>query len=79
VEEKKQVILAIRDDGQGIDPQKLNRKEKTLGLLGMRERALMMGGVLTINSEAGEGMTVYVKVPMEPTMKIPMEPTMKPK
>ncbi len=69
VEEKKQVILTIRDDGRGIDPQKLNGKEKTLGLLGMKERALMMGGVLTIDSEAGEGMTVYVKVPMEPTTK----------
>ena len=69
VGDKKQVILAIRDDGRGIDPQKLNGKEKTLGLLGMKERALMMGGVLTIDSEAGEGMTVYVKIPMEPTMK----------
>ena len=69
VGDKKQVILAIRDDGRGIDPQKLNGKEKTLGLLGMKERALMMGGVLTIDSEAGEGMTVYVKIPMEPTTK----------
>jgi len=67
LEEKDQVILAIRDDGRGIDPEKLNRKGKTLGLLGMKERALMMGGILAIKSEPGVGTTLSVKVPIEQT------------
>jgi signal transduction histidine kinase len=37
---------------------------KTLGLLGMKERVLMMKGNLDINSEPGKGTTVTVTVPL---------------
>lgn len=44
--------LEVHDDGKGFDPQ---REEEAghYGLLGMRERARLAGGVLTIESEAG--------------------------
>jgi len=54
-----QVILTIADDGAGFDMQTLAIK-KTLGLLGMKERTLMMGGRFEINSKPGEGTTILV-------------------
>jgi signal transduction histidine kinase len=54
-----QVILTIADDGAGFDMQTLAIK-KTLGLLGMKERTLMMGGRFEINSKPGEGTTIIV-------------------
>jgi signal transduction histidine kinase len=38
-----------------------------LGLLGMQERAQMLGGKLTIESEPGVGTAVYIEVPILPT------------
>jgi len=54
-----QVILTIADDGAGFDMQMLAIK-KTLGLLGMKERTLMMGGRFEINSQPGKGTTIIV-------------------
>ncbi len=54
-----QVILSIKDDGAGFDMKTLGIK-KTLGLLGMKERALMMGGRFDIYSKPGEGTSILV-------------------
>lgn len=56
-------ILKIVDDGKGFDRLKTPRK-KTLGLLGMKERTLMMGGQYEITSMPGKGTTVSVIVPL---------------
>jgi len=61
-QESDQIALKICDDGIGFDPGKIKGK-KTLGLLGMKERALMMGGEFEISSEKGKGTSVTVKVP----------------
>jgi PAS domain S-box-containing protein len=58
------LILTIRDNGKGFDPGKTGQK-KTLGLLGMKERTLMMGGVYEIKSKPGKGTTVSVVVPLQ--------------
>ncbi|MGZ8524870.1 MAG: HAMP domain-containing protein, partial [Chitinophagaceae bacterium] len=60
---KDRVCLSVQDDGKGFslingDPG------KTLGLLGMRERAAMIGGKLEINSAPGKGTYVVVTVPL---------------
>jgi PAS domain S-box-containing protein len=57
------VSLIVEDDGRGFDvDEALNRGR--LGLLGMRERAEMLGGTLTIESmPGGGGTTVFVDVP----------------
>ncbi len=60
--EENQLVLTITDDGKGFDPVQA-RERKSLGLLGMRERALMMDGVLDIRSSPGAGTTVIVSVP----------------
>jgi PAS domain S-box-containing protein len=56
------VVLTIRDNGTGFD---LNpQKAKSFGLLGIRERAAMVGGKAQITGVAGKGTTVRVSLPL---------------
>jgi two-component system CheB/CheR fusion protein len=57
------LALIIEDDGSGFDPQKVKR-EGHWGLLGMRERAALLGGALEIESASGKGTTIFVRVPV---------------
>lgn len=61
--ERNQVSVSIRDDGVGFDLAK--KKEKSFGIIGMRERVEMLDGSITINSKIGGGTTVYVKIPLK--------------
>ena len=56
------VILFVEDDGVGFDSA-LPETTHRLGLVGMRERAEMFGGTLTIESYPGKGTSVIVEVP----------------
>jgi PAS domain S-box-containing protein len=56
------MILRVTDDGRGFDLSRLADPE-SLGLLGMRERALMLGGNVEIVSEPGKGTTVTLRIP----------------
>jgi PAS domain S-box-containing protein len=58
-----QLILTITDNGKGFDVGKSSQR-KTLGLLGMKERTLMIGGRYEITSTPGHGTTVTVTVPL---------------
>ncbi|WP_409285386.1 PAS domain S-box protein [Pseudomonas protegens] len=53
--------LEITDNGKGFDQRQ--QSGKTLGLLGMRERGLTLGGITTITSLAGNGTQVHLRVP----------------
>ena len=53
------LVLSVRDDGRGFDPDAVAGKG-SLGLVGMRERALAQGGVLHIDGAPGQGATVTV-------------------
>jgi signal transduction histidine kinase len=57
-----QLITIIEDNGNGFDPQTAGQNGR-LGLLGMRERAEMLGGTLVVESTIGTGTTIYVEVP----------------
>ncbi len=57
------IELYIIDDGIGFDEEKL--KKGTHGITGMRARAAMFGGVLTISSPDNEGTTVKTVLPIE--------------
>jgi len=57
------LVLKIADDGKGFDLEKV-RIKKTLGLLGMRERAMMMGAKLDICSQEGRGTSLLVRIPL---------------
>jgi two-component system sensor histidine kinase UhpB len=54
------VGLEVADDGRGFA---FERSEGGLGIAGMRERALLVGGELTIESRPGHGTTVRLAVP----------------
>lgn len=56
-------VLEIRDDGKGFDPAV--SKNKSFGLLGMRERLLMMAGSLDVSSVPGRGTTVRACIPAQ--------------
>jgi signal transduction histidine kinase len=50
-------LVKIQDNGCGMPPDRINDRA-ALGLLGMRERAEMIGGTLTITSMPGKSTTV---------------------
>lgn len=55
-------VMTLRDDGRGFLPSTL--EAGSLGLLSMTERARAVGGELTIDSAAGRGTTLVLKVPL---------------
>lgn len=60
----RELLLEIHDDGQGILPEKI-MDARSLGLLGMRERAGAVGGALRIVGLPGQGTTVTLRLPCE--------------
>ena len=55
--------LEVKDDGRGItESQRMN--SRSLGLLGMKERALLVGGEVRVTGKEGTGTTVVVRVPL---------------
>jgi PAS domain S-box-containing protein len=59
------LTLEVHDNGKGITGDKLSSRE-SLGILGMRERAMLLGGELTISGPPGNGTTVRVRIPEGP-------------
>jgi signal transduction histidine kinase len=57
-----ELSLEVHDNGKGIPEDKLSNGE-SLGILGMRERAMLLGGELTISCPPGKGTTVRVRIP----------------
>jgi PAS domain S-box-containing protein len=56
-------VLTVTDNGRGITPAEMDRRE-SLGLLGMRERAHLIGGEVDIVGLTGTGTTLCVRVPL---------------
>jgi signal transduction histidine kinase len=62
------IVLIVEDDGCGFEAGRLadgSLDERWLGLSGMRERAELLGGRLTIESAPGAGTTVFVEIPLD--------------
>ncbi|VVN68395.1 PAS domain S-box protein [Pseudomonas fluorescens] len=57
------LCLTVSDDGQGFVPT--TGRSTSFGVVGMRERVLIMGGSLSLESELGEGTTLSVRVPLD--------------
>ena len=55
-----EVLVEIEDDGRGFEPG----KPAGMGLTGMRERALALGGELEVEGERGAGTRVLLRVPL---------------
>jgi signal transduction histidine kinase len=56
-----EIDLRVRDDGQGFTAQ-TGEQPNHFGLSGIRERAQLAGGVITIDSRAGHGTTVQLSI-----------------
>jgi signal transduction histidine kinase len=69
------VRLVVEDTGAGFDLEKAQRSGG-LGLRGMRERAELLGGSLSIETAPGKGTSIRVEVPLE-TADLEPEPSQK--
>ena len=69
------MILSIQDDGTGFDPHAApnDRRNGGFGLIGMQERARLLGGQLEVTSAPDEGTRIDVCVPA-PQRSEPLEP-----
>jgi signal transduction histidine kinase len=57
-----QVILIVEDNGVGFDPGRTRSERPGFGLLGMKERAALVGATLQIESQPGNGTTVLLRM-----------------
>jgi signal transduction histidine kinase len=60
IEDDHNVRITVRDDGEGFDP---TTKTDGFGLLGMRERAELLQGTVSVDSNPGRGATVTAVLP----------------
>jgi PAS domain S-box-containing protein len=63
----KHVFVIIEDDGCGFDVEGLTAAvagQRRMGLLGMQERAALVGGTFNIESTPGAGTTIFVRIPL---------------
>lgn len=60
-----QVVLIVEDNGVGFDPHQASAADarRGMGLVSMRERAAYVDGTLEIESQPGQGTTIYARVP----------------
>ena len=55
--------INIKDNGQGFDQKEV--KDKSFGLIGMRERIDLLKGNMTISSTIGNGTIIHFQIPLE--------------
>ena len=58
------LTVEVQDNGRGFDPTHVNTTQH-LGLIGMKERAQLLGGTCTVTSRPGEGTTVRAVLPLD--------------
>ncbi|BBH48398.1 PAS domain S-box protein [Pseudomonas sp. KU43P] len=63
VRERGQLRMTVSDDGRGFCHDQ--PRPTSFGLVGVRERVLMLGGSMTLDSEPGEGTSLSVAIPLE--------------
>jgi len=62
--QRREVTLLIEDNGSGFNRDATTRNGGSLGLIGMNERAVLLGGSCAIESILGQGTTIRVKIPL---------------
>jgi two-component system CheB/CheR fusion protein len=56
-------VLVIEDDGVGFDPGD-RVGDKGVGIIGMQERASLVGATVQVESQAGKGTSIYIRAPI---------------
>lgn len=64
----RELLLEIRDNGRGLNAQDIG-SARSLGLIGMRERAALVGGSVRFEGVPGRGTIVNLRIPFEPTVQ----------
>jgi signal transduction histidine kinase len=62
-EEDGKAVLTVKDNGKGITEEEM-ANTKSIGLVGMRERARLIGGELSLQGAPGQGTAVTLRVPL---------------
>jgi PAS domain S-box-containing protein len=62
--EARQVVALVEDQGRGFQPGQSNGPPGGLGVQGMQERAMMVGGDVRVESGPGQGTRVHVRIPV---------------
>jgi signal transduction histidine kinase len=60
------IVLVVKDDGRGFDLERTRTETSSLGLIGMRERAQLIGGRLRIQTAPNQGTSIRVYLPFPP-------------
>ncbi len=58
------IIFIAEDNGVGFDSSHFEKNKQALGLLGMRERAAMLGGTFSLHTQVGEGTRIRIEIPI---------------
>ena len=65
---KTELIVTVKDDGNGSRPTEVANKD-LLGLAGMRERTMALGGTFAIKGSRGKGTILTVRIPLSQALK----------
>jgi len=60
------LLFQVRDDGVGFDAEEVKMR-RSLGLVGMQERALLLDGELKVEGVPGAGATLTLRIPLPPS------------
>jgi signal transduction histidine kinase len=71
---REELALIVEDDGHGFAEAASRPGGSGMGLVSMRERAALIGGQIQIESMAGRGATVFVKIPLKATAPASPQP-----
>ncbi len=64
----KNLLLEVTDNGFGISNEQV-KNPKSLGIISMKERALILGGEVSIEGIPNKGTTVTVQIPLDDVVK----------
>jgi signal transduction histidine kinase len=70
VEDAARLVLTVKDNGRGISEEEI-ANTRSIGLVGMRERAMLIGGEITLQGAPGQGTTMTLRVPLERSREAP--------
>ena len=65
------LIFIAEDDGAGFDEKVVCNDKRSLGLLGMRERAQLLGGTFLVRGRPGQGARIRIEIKMNVAGRIP--------